>query len=77
MANIQRRQFLKAAGIGAGAAALSCLGWGYLAVRPPAADVDFYRHSAEKKEDGMGRVLVAYASMLGSTGEVARAAAEE
>jgi hypothetical protein len=75
MANIRRRQFWQATGIGAGAAALSCLGLGYLAVRPPAADIDFHEHSAEDKEEGMGRVLGAYASKLGSTGAVARAVA--
>jgi menaquinone-dependent protoporphyrinogen oxidase len=77
MAKIQRRQFLKAAGIGAGAATLACVGLGYLAGRPPASDINFFEGSLEGKNNGMGKILIAYASKLGSTGEVARALAEE
>jgi menaquinone-dependent protoporphyrinogen oxidase len=79
MTGIQRRQFLKAAGIGLGATALTCAGLGYLAVRTPGQPVDFYQHSGDGEDgDNMkSKVLVAYASRLGSTGGVAQAIGEE
>jgi menaquinone-dependent protoporphyrinogen oxidase len=79
MTGIDRRQFIGAAGIGLGATALTCAGLGYLAVRTPGQSVDFYQHSGDG-EDGnnmKSKVLVAYASKLGSTGGVARAIGEE
>jgi menaquinone-dependent protoporphyrinogen oxidase len=79
MAGIQRRQFLKAAGIGLGATALACGGLGYLAARTPAPAVGFYEHTGGGEgRNGMKRkILVAYASKLGSTGGVAQAIGEE
>jgi menaquinone-dependent protoporphyrinogen oxidase len=77
MAKIQRRQFLKAAGFGLGATTLTCAGLGYLAGRPPANHVDFYEHKGEGGNGMTDRILVAYASKLGSTGEVAQAIGEQ
>ncbi len=79
MTGIDRRQFITAAGIGLGATALTCAGLGYLAVQTPGQSVDFYQHSGDG-EDGnhmKSKVLVAYASRLGSTGGVAQAIGEE
>ncbi|MGB7539540.1 MAG: flavodoxin domain-containing protein [Anaerolineales bacterium] len=79
MAGIQRRQFLKAAGIGLGATAITCAGLGYLAVRTPTQSVDYYAHAGdgEDKTYMKSKVLIAYASRLGSTGGVAQAISEE
>jgi menaquinone-dependent protoporphyrinogen oxidase len=79
MAEIQRRQFLKAAGIGLGAMTLTCAGFGYLAVRTPTQSVDFYQHSKDGGESNnmKSKILIAYASKLGSTGEVAQAIGEQ
>jgi menaquinone-dependent protoporphyrinogen oxidase len=79
MAKVQRRQFLKAAGIGLGATALTCAGLGYLAVRAPTQPVDFYQHSedGEERNNMKDKILIAYASKLGSTGEVAQAIGKE
>jgi menaquinone-dependent protoporphyrinogen oxidase len=79
MTGIDRRQFIKAAGIGLGATALTCAGLGYLAVQTPGQPVDFYQHSGEGKDSSnmKSKVLVAYASKLGSTGGVAQAIGEE
>jgi menaquinone-dependent protoporphyrinogen oxidase len=79
VAEVRRRRFLKAAGIGLGATARSCAGLGYLTVRAPAQSVDFY-HPSEDGKDGnpmKGKILIAFASKLGSTGEVAQAIGEE
>jgi menaquinone-dependent protoporphyrinogen oxidase len=73
MAKITRRQFLRATGVGLGATTLACAGLGYLAGRAPAQAVDFYQKAMESEGEGMGGVLIAYASKLGSTGEVAKA----
>jgi menaquinone-dependent protoporphyrinogen oxidase len=79
MTKIQRRQFIKAAGIGLGATALTCSGLGYLAVRTPTQSVDFYQHTGdgEERNNMKDKILIAYASKLGSTGDVARAIGEE
>ena len=79
MARIQRRQFITAAGIGLGATALTFAGLGYLAVRTPAEPVDFYERTGDSEErmDRKSKILIAYASRLGSTGDVAQAIGEE
>jgi menaquinone-dependent protoporphyrinogen oxidase len=77
MAKIQRRQFLKMAGIGLGAASLSCAGLGYLALRAPGNEVVYYECEGEGMNNPKGKMLIAYASKLGSTGGVAKAIAEE
>ncbi len=79
MSRIQRRQFITAAGIGLGAAAITCAGLGYLAVQTPTQSVVFYEHTGDGEDgnDMKSKVLVAYASRLGSTGDVAQAIGEE
>jgi len=77
MAKIQRRQFLKTAGIGLGATTLACAGLGYLAVQAPAHDEAFYESIGEGKNNLKSKILIAYASKLGSTGDVAQAIGEE
>jgi menaquinone-dependent protoporphyrinogen oxidase len=79
MAGIQRRQFIKAAGIGLGATTLPCAGLGYRTVRTPTQSVDFYQQAGEGEErnNRKSKILIAYASRLGSTGEVAQAIGEE
>ncbi len=68
-----RRTFLKAAGLGLGAAVVGCGGLTALAAQPPA--LDFYEDTGD---DAMNdKVLIAYASKCGSTGEVAQAIADE
>jgi menaquinone-dependent protoporphyrinogen oxidase len=70
---ISRRQFLKTAGITAGALVVACGGLGAAATIPPS--VDFF----EKQSEGNGKmkkVLVAYSSKAGSTSEVAKAIGE-
>ena len=68
---ISRRRFLIWAGGAVGASALACAGFGMLGTRPP--EIEFSRSSC-REEDGTGdRILVAYASRAGSTGEVAEA----
>jgi menaquinone-dependent protoporphyrinogen oxidase len=70
-AKITRRRFLVSAGGAAGAAALACCGLTGLAARQPAAEMT---ESSCGEEGGMeNRVLIAYASQCGSTGEVAQA----
>lgn len=68
-----RRTFLKAAGLGLGITALACGGLTYLAAQPPA--INFFEH--EGAETMPNKVLIAYASKCGSTGEVAQAIADE
>jgi menaquinone-dependent protoporphyrinogen oxidase len=68
---ITRRRFLALAGGAAGATALACCGLTGLAAQKPAAEMI---ESSCGEEDGMGnKVLIAYASRCGSTGEVAEA----
>lgn len=66
--SITRRDFLKVAGVGLGATALTCSGLTALATRAPT--IDFCE---DKGESGMNdQVLVAYASKRGSAGEVVK-----
>ncbi len=70
---MNRRQFLKTAGIATGALVLACGGLGIAATIPP--QIDF----VEKHIEGdvkMKKVLVTYASKAGSTSEVAAAIAD-
>jgi menaquinone-dependent protoporphyrinogen oxidase len=68
---ITRRRFLVLAGGAAGAAALACCGLGGLAAQKPAAEM--IESSCGKESDMGNKVLIAYASRCGSTGEVADA----
>jgi menaquinone-dependent protoporphyrinogen oxidase len=68
-----RRGFLKVAGVGIGATVLTCSGLAALATRAPT--VDFYESKGEGRMND--KVLIAYASKCGSTGEVAEAIAKE
>jgi len=69
--NVNRRRFLKVAGTALGAGALSCAGLTYFVTREPGAE---FAESICGKETKMGdRILIAYASKCGSTGEVAEA----
>ena len=65
-----RRDFLKTAGAAVGVSALACGGLGVLGTRAP--EIGFLENHHEGAND-MGKVLVAYASKAGSTGEVAEA----
>lgn len=65
---ISRRKFLKIAGIGMGAALVSCVGLGYAGTRTPAVDTP--SEDLGSQNNGQ-RVLVAYATRAGSTVEVA------
>lgn len=67
---INRRQFLKTAGIASGALIIACGGLGYAATIPP--NIEFVEKHLEGKPE-MKKVLVAYASKAGSTAEVAAA----
>lgn len=71
---MSRRNFLKTAGIGCGAAILVCAGGGALASLPPM--VDFYETEAGAGAASGKKVLVTYASKAGSTAEVAEAIAK-
>lgn len=70
---ITRRDFLKVAGVGIGATVLTCSGLTMLATRAPTIDL----YESEGEESMSDKVLIAYASKCGSTGEVAAAIAEE
>ena len=72
-ANISRRRFLIGAGCAVGAGALTCGGLGIWAARAP--DIEFAQSDCGDV-DGHNRILIAYASRAGSTGEVAEAIAE-
>ncbi len=69
---MNRRKFLKTAGIGLGAVVLSCAGITTAATITPS--VDFFETEETKMKNN--RVLIAYASKAGSTGEVAQAMAK-
>jgi menaquinone-dependent protoporphyrinogen oxidase len=66
---ITRRRFLALLGGAVGAAALGCCGLTALSTRQPPVEVT--RSNCEG--DGVEKILVAYASKAGSTGEVAKA----
>jgi menaquinone-dependent protoporphyrinogen oxidase len=68
---ITRRRFLALAGGTAGAAALACCGLTGLAVQQPA--VEMVKSSCGEEDDVGNKILIAYASRCGSTGEVAQA----
>ncbi|MBL8056607.1 MAG: flavodoxin domain-containing protein [Anaerolineales bacterium] len=71
--SINRRSFLKTAGLGLGAAVVACGGLTALATQPPA--LDFYESTGDNAMTD--KILIAYASKCGSTGEVAQAIADE
>ena len=71
---INRRRFLKVAAAAVGASALACAGLGILATRPP--EIEFAESSCGKEENMGDKILVAYASRAGSTGEVAEVIGE-
>ncbi len=66
-----RRKFLQIAGLAAGAGALSCAGLSVWATQEPG--IDFAKSSCGKEIKMGDRILVAYASKCGSTGEIAEA----
>lgn len=66
-----RRKFLQIAGLTAGAGALSCAGLGYWATQEQG--IEFAESSCGKEIQMGDRILVAYASKCGSTGEIAEA----
>jgi menaquinone-dependent protoporphyrinogen oxidase len=71
---MNRRDFLKVAGLTAGATVLSCSGLGALATHTP--EIMFLEKEL-KGANNMNKVLIAYASKAGSTGEVAGVIGEE
>jgi len=71
--NISRRRFLIGAGCALGAGAVTCGGLGLVAARAP--EIEFAQSDCGEV-DGDNRILIAYASRAGSTGEVAEAIAE-
>lgn len=74
-AKMSRRQFLKYAPVGIGAAALTCCSLSALALRRP---VDFYNRKLAANRNPMNPiVLVTYATRAGSTMEIAQAIALE
>jgi menaquinone-dependent protoporphyrinogen oxidase len=72
---VSRRRFLAIGGTTLGASVLACAGLGYVGTRP-SGEVTFAESNCGKGEQMNGRVLVAYASRAGSTGEVAQAVAD-
>ncbi len=68
---VDRRKFLKVAGAAVRAGALSCAGLGFWAAQEP--KIDFSIFSCAEDTDMGDKVLIAYASKCGSTGEVAEA----
>ncbi len=73
---MDRRQFLKTLGFGLGATALVCSGVTVVGTAEPKHE--FYESISNEGETAMtGKILVAYASFCGSTGEIAQAIADE
>lgn len=70
---VSRRRFLKIAGIAVGASALACGGGAALGSISPR--VDFFESELGGNGNMTSKILVAYASKRGSTGEVAEAIA--
>ncbi len=70
---MNRRQFLKIAGIATGAAIVACGGLGAAATIAP--NIEFVENHKEGKPE-MKKVLIAYASKAGSTSEIAAAIGE-
>lgn len=70
---VSRRRFLKTAGIAVGASALAC--GGGVALGSISPRVDFIEFEQGEKSNMTNKILVAYASKRGSTGEVAEAIA--
>ncbi len=68
---ISRRDFLKLAGVTLGASAAACSGLGRLATIQP--EVDFVEDHYQGENKINQSILVAYASKVGSTGDVALA----
>jgi menaquinone-dependent protoporphyrinogen oxidase len=68
---ISRRRFLMLAGGAVGASALACGGLATLGLRQPA--IEYIESDCGKEENMKDKILVAYASRAGSTGEVAEA----
>lgn len=67
-----RRNFLRLAGLGLGAAALTCGGLTVLTTQPP--PLNFYETTGDTAVND--KVLIVYASKCGSTGEIAQAIAD-
>lgn len=70
---VSRRNFLKIAGLALGGTVLACSGAGFLATQQPVANFIQTDCGGETMND---KILIAYASKCGSTGEVAEAMAE-
>jgi menaquinone-dependent protoporphyrinogen oxidase len=68
---VTRRRFLVWTGATVGAGVLTCGGLGVWATRPP--EIEFVESSYGKEKNVKDKILVAYASRAGSTGEVAEA----
>jgi menaquinone-dependent protoporphyrinogen oxidase len=66
---MNRRKFLKLAGVTLGVSAVSCCGLGTLATTQP--QVNFVKNHIEGDREMNQRILVTYASKAGSTSEVA------
>lgn len=66
---VNRREFLLAAGVTAGAATLLCGGLGYLATVPP--DMALPELNEEEDNRMSQKILVVYATKAGSTAEIA------
>jgi menaquinone-dependent protoporphyrinogen oxidase len=68
--HLSRRRFLVGAGAATGASIVACSGLGMWATAQPAID---FKKSTCIKESNVNKILVAYASRAGATGEVADA----
>jgi menaquinone-dependent protoporphyrinogen oxidase len=71
---VNRRGFLKVAGITLGASAVACGGLGYLASRPPR--INLIENTYGEGNPANNHILVTYATRAGSTAEVADAIGE-